>query len=376
MSMLSWAHRGDDVWAWEPERSGMYTVKSGYRKLYDEHCGQADEHTASTSGDITWSRIWKLNIPPKVRVFWWRVVNGFLPTRGELHRRHIEPLPNCEVCGLADESIKHDLLECTVARAFWEQVKVFTGVKIPMLHPVSWARDIVDPEVIKSIDAGVILCSMWSIWMSRNERKHGKQGVPVKVAVQWAIDTAFDLWLLAHPIKSTVPQVSSPRSWQPPERQWIKYNVDAAFYPGNGTASSGVVLRDHAGRTCGGKAAWYEYCLNALTAEAVACRDGMVYALERGVRRLKLESDCHVLVRLWNDRAIQRSEVDALLKQMEDTSQSFEAFDLSFVSRDCNRLLAHECARLVSQNKPVDEWLITPLGLKEIVDTDCNPFHG
>jgi hypothetical protein len=30
--------RGEDVWAWEPERSGLYTVKSGYRQLYDDQC--------------------------------------------------------------------------------------------------------------------------------------------------------------------------------------------------------------------------------------------------------------------------------------------------------------------------------------------------
>ena len=79
---------GDDVWAWEPEGHGLYTVRS----LCDEQCRQLEEHRASSSGNITWTRIWKLSVPPKVRVFWWRVVNGFLPTRGVLHRRHVEPI--------------------------------------------------------------------------------------------------------------------------------------------------------------------------------------------------------------------------------------------------------------------------------------------
>lgn len=110
---------GDDVWAWEPEGHGLYyTVRSAYRRLCDEQCRQLEEHWASSSGDITWTRIWKLSVPPKVRVFWWRVVNGFLPTRGVLHRRHVEPIPFCEVCGADDESIKHALLDCTMARMF------------------------------------------------------------------------------------------------------------------------------------------------------------------------------------------------------------------------------------------------------------------
>lgn len=65
------------------------------------------------------------------KVFWWRVVNEYLPTKGILHRRHIEPTPNCEVCGAEVESIKHVFLECTVAQCFWRQVRVLTGDKLP-----------------------------------------------------------------------------------------------------------------------------------------------------------------------------------------------------------------------------------------------------
>lgn len=59
---------------------------------------------------------------------------------------------------------------------------------------------------------------------------------------------------------------------------------------------------------------------------------------------------------------------------MEFLSRSFEAFDLCFVSRNCNKL-AHECARLVSRDNQVVEWLMTPPELRAILDTDCNPVH-
>jgi hypothetical protein len=90
---------------------------------------------------------------------------------------------------------------------------------------------------------------------------------------------------------------------------------------------------------------------------AMACAN----AKEHGVRKLKMETDCQVLVRLWSERAIQKSEIAALLQQMEDLSWSFEAFDLMFIPRNCNRL-AHECAHLVSNEHKVVEWLVTHLG--------------
>lgn len=87
---------GADLWAWELEHHGMYLVRSAYRKLYEVQEQQKLISRAGSSDDSTWKRIWGLSVPPKVRVFWWRVVNGFLPTKGELHWRHIERKPYCE----------------------------------------------------------------------------------------------------------------------------------------------------------------------------------------------------------------------------------------------------------------------------------------
>lgn len=124
-------------------------------------------------------------------------MNGFLPAAKEiLHQRHIEPIANCEVCGADAESIKHVLMDCTMARYFWDQARVLTGVKVPRLNPHAWAHDLVDPRICSEKEAAVILCGMWSLWMARNKRKHAEASVPTNLAVRWAKDTAFDLWQL------------------------------------------------------------------------------------------------------------------------------------------------------------------------------------
>lgn len=47
---------GDDVWEWELEWHGLYSVRSAYRQLYDDQ-GQLLGPDASSSGDDTWARI-------------------------------------------------------------------------------------------------------------------------------------------------------------------------------------------------------------------------------------------------------------------------------------------------------------------------------
>jgi hypothetical protein len=74
----------EDWWALDLEKHGEYTVKSAYRKLESPHSNQA-----SASTDDSWKQIWSLKVPPKVKVFWWRVLHEFIPAKDILHHRHI-----------------------------------------------------------------------------------------------------------------------------------------------------------------------------------------------------------------------------------------------------------------------------------------------
>lgn len=185
-----------DMWAWEPERHGHYSAKSAYR-IVENAKARPDTDEAAGSGDESWKKLWKLSVPPKVRVFWWRVIHEFLPAKHILHRRHVEPIANCEVCGADQESIRHVLLDCTTAKAFWNRTKETTGIKIPVLHPDTWARDLLFDTCGKEQERCVLITSMYALWTLRNNRRH-EEAWPVNVAVQWAYDTAFDLWQLCH----------------------------------------------------------------------------------------------------------------------------------------------------------------------------------
>lgn len=197
-------------------------------------------------------------------------MNGFLPAKEILHKRHIEPVPNRDLCGAAEKTIEHVLLDCKVARCFWEQTRTLTGAKLPRLHRHTWAWDLIDPSCCSEQAAAIFLCGTWSLWMARNKRRHGEPSIPLRKAVEWTIDTAFDLWQLTHPIKHKgLPRVL--QQWRPPLPGWTKCNVDASFIAEEGRGATGAVLRDQAGQVCGGRARWYDHCLDALSTEATAC---------------------------------------------------------------------------------------------------------
>ena len=137
----------DDFWAWALEKRGYFSVRSCYKKLAATK-RQNDQPSGSNSeNDYIWKTLWSLEVPPKIRTFWWQVINGFIPCRQVLNRRHMEEIGFCKTCGVEQESIFHAFFECTWARIFWEELKKITTIKVPELHPTSWATDLITTVV-------------------------------------------------------------------------------------------------------------------------------------------------------------------------------------------------------------------------------------
>ena len=82
----------EDLLAWAPEKSGCYSVRSCYRLLkreQDQREANSDGESRASEETHWWKRLWKLKILPKVHIFWWRAMNGYLPTKGELREEGI-----------------------------------------------------------------------------------------------------------------------------------------------------------------------------------------------------------------------------------------------------------------------------------------------
>ena len=71
----------DDDWAWSHEKSGNFTVRSICKLLEAEQRFTDNPSSSGASLSSFWKKLWKIPVPLKVRAFWWRVINGFVPCR-------------------------------------------------------------------------------------------------------------------------------------------------------------------------------------------------------------------------------------------------------------------------------------------------------
>ena len=114
---------GDDWLAWTHEKSGIYSVRSAYRALLEikdrgEATKSGEVGSSNMRKDEKWKRLWKLDVLPRVRSFWWRVLRGILPVYATLTRRHVKVNSTCPVCKSASENMIHAMIECGHAKQF------------------------------------------------------------------------------------------------------------------------------------------------------------------------------------------------------------------------------------------------------------------
>ena len=74
------------MWAWAMEKSGLFTVRSAYMHEMQTKLPLTETVGSSSRESSMWKALWKINVLPKFRVFWWRVLKDFLPSYGELQR--------------------------------------------------------------------------------------------------------------------------------------------------------------------------------------------------------------------------------------------------------------------------------------------------
>jgi hypothetical protein len=104
----------DDVILWKFGNKGSFTVKSVYNALSTNDVGPYHK------------KIWKGNIPAKIKIFLWSVMNNAILTKDNLIKRKWAGNPTCHFYD-EEENISHLLFQCSTAKVVWVVVAYAIG---------------------------------------------------------------------------------------------------------------------------------------------------------------------------------------------------------------------------------------------------------
>ena len=162
----------EDQIIWVGNKKGEFSVKSAYyiaTKGLDTK--EEGESSSSDARSPLWKKLWQLNIPPKVRIFAWKMCMNALPTLVNLQRRGINTYDICPACGKEPESNFHIFVKCEVARRVWScWVNSHVNMMDVNMDIIDIAMELVNLGT--SSDLEVFFGVAWAIWYNRNKIFH------------------------------------------------------------------------------------------------------------------------------------------------------------------------------------------------------------
>ncbi|KAI4982518.1 hypothetical protein ZWY2020_023010 [Hordeum vulgare] len=179
-------------------------------------------------------------------------------------------------------------------------------------------------------------------------------------------------------MECTLPLASSTnisaRPWPPPASNVVALSVDGSYNHVDGTAGSGMILRDDKGTVIFASCRKLFHCNDAIEAELQAMKEGLQLAITHSPFSVVLQSDRAVAIKMVTIDSFDRSAYGHLVLEIKSFLLDRKV-SLLKVSRKQNRV-AHCLANFGRCGDSTACWLGRPPPcITMLVAEDCNSIH-
>ncbi|KAK8626276.1 hypothetical protein V6N13_133927 [Hibiscus sabdariffa] len=188
-----------------------------------------------------YSKLWGLNPPVKCKIFFWRLLNNFLPTFANLQYKRVQVRNTCPLCESAAESTDHLLFLCPFTK------QVLSSVGLP--HPLHIIAHYIKMSLLNKLIYEGSICS-----------------IPTTSTFIQAFILEIDSLVEVSALKP----VPKKAKWFPPDSNSIKLNFDASFNSSTNSSVTGIVARNSQGLVMAACTFPHSAVADGFTAEALA----------------------------------------------------------------------------------------------------------
>lgn len=354
--------------AWSRTTNGVYTVKTGYRLWCDRNV--ASSTVPQSQG---WSKIWRLTIPHKMKIFLWRFCRNNLPVRNRLKARGVNVPIICPMCSVDIEHLLHIFFDCQFARCCSQQVDldfdmsdVFAAPEW-LLHKLSGSSQ---EELVK------ICTVLYGIWVWRNKKVWENKVVTgtldmehsFKMVKEWR-DARVEK--RADPVQQTRVPNSDLSQWTPPADGGIKVNVDASWFAEAEIFSMGMVIREQKGDFIEGRTMTFQQSADVFEAECIGLKEALSWVLNREEKKAIVESDSLLAVDAINGQRENVLEVGHIIDQCKSMLLLMPDVKVQYIRRQANKV-AHGLARMPCMINGLNVFTSPPTHLVELCLLDIS----
>lgn len=290
------SHSTEDTICWGLTSSGDFSTKSA---TWLAHGFSKD---LSPAWDCKW--VWKINVPPKLRVFLWQICHKGLSVRGELIKRGMSMDPCCPLCQNDIETLEHLFFDCPSTASLWNYANSHNWIS--NWNPVGLDKCCkgILCEAVKNCDpltVHKIVYALWSIWKGRNGVVFKNEIFnPIQALIRAKSSSAEWRARLKLSSEGDTTQLLGPKThseqlirWDKPAGEFIKINFDGSKV--RDQAAGGFVIRNWRGHFI--QAGAFQIGDASITvAEAIAVRNGVQAAVQAGFKNIHIEGDSKVII--------------------------------------------------------------------------------
>ncbi|KAK2405415.1 hypothetical protein QL285_054655 [Trifolium repens] len=293
-----------DCFTWKGNLNGIYTARDGYYWL------NRNTFSANTTNIVSWSWLWRLPAPEKIKFLFWTMLHNALPTREMLSHRGIINNNLCPRCNNNVETLLHCLRDCIFVKSVWKSIGFYKQIFFQEDNLYDWLRNGTHSALMFPFMAAV-----WWIWRARNTLCMDNELVPVFTLKIRIVD--YSLMLkngLPHQHVATSTKLVR---WNSLGGTGMILNVDGSSIGNPGVSGFGGLIRNSDG-------AWVHGFYgnlgvsNILHAELMAIYKGLLLAWELDIKELWCYSDSKTAISLITEPVDEWHHYAAIIHNIKD----------------------------------------------------------
>lgn len=132
--------------------------------------------------------MWKIEVPPKIKIFLLRVGRNCIPCRKNLQARRMSVPICCALGGSVIENTWHLFIDCLYAQNCWTitNVQIVAECATQSESFTQWLFNCMDRCNAEGLQSLAMI--LWSIWKYRNDKLWNAVDQPVRVNISLASD--------------------------------------------------------------------------------------------------------------------------------------------------------------------------------------------
>ncbi|KAJ4775366.1 RNA-directed DNA polymerase (reverse transcriptase)-related family protein [Rhynchospora pubera] len=164
------------LWKWTTH--GNFTTASAYKHL-----------VSAGKTDTPFFFLWKIKVPPSLKLFLLLLARGRLLTQEQLLKRNLVCPQGCVLCNdNCCEPALHLFFNCPYSDSIWRSL----GFQVSGMPPEASLQEkflaVFSPACSQQRRMSLISTTFWTIWFERNNRTFRQQARPIGAVQQWIIN--------------------------------------------------------------------------------------------------------------------------------------------------------------------------------------------